>query len=302
MPTKPPIVSVLVTVYNREVFLEATLLSILASLFVDFEVIVVDDCSVDKSRNIAAKVAEGDSRVTLHVNSTNLGDYGNRMRAASMARGKYLKYVDSDDIIYPHSLGVMVDAMEQNDGVSLALSHSLPEDEQPYPWVLSPRDCFRKHFMGRGCLGCGPSGAIIRRSSFESVGGFRQEWGVLSDVELWLRLASRWPTALLPPGLIWWRRHEGQEFSRSGASLTYLERGFELAIQSLRDSSCPLSEAEKGSVLARVRHVHARRLLSLALKGRNPQTAWRLFRKSDLTCLDLLGGFRSYQPVFASHD
>jgi glycosyltransferase involved in cell wall biosynthesis len=286
-----PMVSILVTVYNREAYLEATLRSILASSFTDFEVIAVDDCSRDQSVQIARKVASEDARLKVYENEVNLGDYGNRMKAASLASGKYLKYLDSDDLIYPHSLGVMTAALDANPTVSLALSHSLPDDEQPYPWVLSPRDAYRKQFLGRGCLSCGPSGAIIRRTAFEEVGGFREEWRLLSDINLWLRLAAHWPVALLPPGLVWWRRHEGQEFSGMNSRLFYLERGFELEKQILRSSECPLNETEIAFSESRARKRHARKLLSLGLKGRQFRTAWRLFGESGLTVSELLGGF-----------
>ncbi|HBJ38095.1 MAG TPA: hypothetical protein DDZ51_25725 [Planctomycetaceae bacterium] len=290
-----PLVSVLVTVYNREAFLRSTLQSVLASANGGVEVLVVDDCSTDDSFRIASEIAKADKRVNVYANNKNLGDYGNRMKAASLARGKYIKYVDSDDLIYAHTLGVMVDVMERNSEVALALSHSLPEDEEPYPGILAPTESFRKHFLGRGCFSCGPTGVIIRRSAFEDVGGFRKEWGVLSDVDLWLRLGARWPVALLPPGLVWWRRHEGQEFSSHDARLTYLERGYELATAALNGSLCPLPADERGAALARVRQNYARRLIALATKARSPRKAWRFFRNSGLSLRELLCGLRSYQ-------
>jgi glycosyltransferase involved in cell wall biosynthesis len=295
MEVNAPMVSVLVTVFNREAYLEATLRSILVSTFNDIEIIVVDDCSQDRSIEVATAVGKNDSRIKIHVNEQNLGDYGNRMKAASLATGRYLKYVDSDDLIYSHSLQVMVDTIEQNNSIALALSHSLPEDEQPYPWVLSPNASYRKHFLGRGCLACGPSGAIIRRSAFEQVGGFRKEWGVVSDIDLWLQLAARWPVALLPPGLVWWRRHEGQEFCSRNASLIYLERGFDLAMQSLENAGCPLSIEECNNSKSRIRQHHARRLFSLATHGRSPGFAWKLFQKSGLTLRQLASGLSRYR-------
>lgn len=292
MPT--PAVSILVTVYNRQQFLPATLQSLACSRFQDFEAIITDDCSSDASADIASEFARTDSRVRFYRNEQNLGDYGNRMKAASLARGEYLKYVDSDDLIYPHTLDVMVSALSQHPEAGLALSHSLPEAEEPYPWVLSPHDTWRKQFLGRGCLSCGPTGALIRRRCFEDVGGFRREWGVLSDIDLWLRLAARWPVALLPPGLVWWRRHEGQEFTVGNAAWRYLTDGYRLSIESLSGRDCPLSESERSDALSRVRHVHARRLLALAVRQRQPSLAWRAFRCSGLTGAQLLQGFFPY--------
>lgn len=285
----------LVTVYNRQEYLASALESILNSTFQDFEVIVVDDNSADNSLEIANKFAHQDRRFHVYSNEKNLGDYPNRMKAASMARGRYIKYVDSDDLIYPHSLSIMVESMEQYPDAALGLSHSMPEDQSPYPWCLNPEHSYRKHFLGRGCLSCGPSGAIIRRDAFESLGGFNTQWAVISDTELWYRLAAHWPTVLLPPGLVWWRRHEGQEFTLADAGLVYLERGYELTRDSINSPDCPLSASDRDAALGRCRQHFSRRLLSLALRRNQPKMALKLFRGSDLRPIDLINGFRPYQ-------
>jgi glycosyltransferase involved in cell wall biosynthesis len=290
-----PLVSVLITVYNREAWLEQTLRSVLASSFVDFEVIVVDDCSRDHSVSIADRIAREDGRIRFVQNEANLGDYGNRMKAASLARGTFLKYVDSDDLIYPHTLQVMVDAMDRNGDAAIGLAHSMPEDEEPYPWKLTPLQAYRKHFLGRGCLSCGPTGAIIRKETFEAEMGFRKEWGVLSDTEFWLRLATKYPVVLLPPGLVWWRRHEGQEFTKDDAMEIYLRRGHELEMQALNAADCPLECDERLVAIVRRKQHYARRLLRLGIRQKRPGLATRLFRQSQLSFSDLARGLKRYQ-------
>lgn len=291
----PPLVSFLVTVYNRECYLGETLDSILKSSEKDFEVIIVDDQSSDASLEIAQKYARQDKRITVYVNQHNLGDYGNRMKAASLARGKYIKYVDSDDLIYKYSLAIMVEAMEQDNSIALALSHSMPEDERPYPWKLQPKETYKKHFLERGCLASGPTGAIIRRSAFESVGGFQQEWGVLSDIDLWMRLSAKWPIALLAPGLVWWRRHDGQEFSGAGANIRYLQDGYKLNLQTLKHAFCPMNNSDCAKAIDKQKQHHARRLISLAITQHKPHLALKLLKASKLSMFELLRGFKHYQ-------
>ena len=92
-----PLVSVLTTDYNSEKHLAAAIESVLAQTMEDFELIVVDDCSTDRSVEIA-RLYENDPRVRIFINEENLGDYPNRKRAAFYASGKYIKYVDADDI------------------------------------------------------------------------------------------------------------------------------------------------------------------------------------------------------------
>jgi glycosyltransferase involved in cell wall biosynthesis len=289
-----PSASVLVTVYNRAQYIAESLDSILRSTFEDFELLVVDDVSSDESFAIAKTYEEVDSRVKVFRNERNLGDYGNRMRAAQLARGEYLKYVDSDDVLYPHSLELMIGAMRDNPDVALGLSHSMPEDEQPYPWKLTPVESWRKHFLGSGCLGCGPSGAIIRRDAFFEAGGFKDH-GVLSDTDLWIRLSAQWAILLFPPGLVWWRRHSGQEFTRADAATTYLETGYDLVVEALTSEESPLTRAERDQALRRVRRNHARRLISLAVKSRRPATALRMAQSAGLAPIEFLRGLRGYE-------
>src|SRR5512147_3147729 len=89
--TAAPLVSVVITSYNREDFLAESIQSVLHQTFGDFELIVCDDASIDLSAAIAEQFAEGDARVRVVRNPTNVGDYPNRNRAAEFVRGRYLK-------------------------------------------------------------------------------------------------------------------------------------------------------------------------------------------------------------------
>ena len=83
-----PLVSILTTSYNREKYIAECIESVLASAFRDYEYIVVEDCSTDRSYEIALEYAKKDARIRVYRNEKNLGDYPNRNRAASYATGK----------------------------------------------------------------------------------------------------------------------------------------------------------------------------------------------------------------------
>jgi glycosyltransferase involved in cell wall biosynthesis len=123
-----PLVSVLTTVYNREKYLAACIESVLACSFQDWEMIIIDDQSKDSSVAIAQQYADQDRRIHVYVNETNLGDYPNRNQAAVYAKGKYLKYLDADDLIYPHGLEIMVETMEAHPECALGISLEVAED------------------------------------------------------------------------------------------------------------------------------------------------------------------------------
>src|ERR1035441_7047000 len=171
-----PLVSVLMTSYNREKYIAEAMESVLASTFQAFELIVVDDGSTDRSYEIALAYAKRDGRIRVYRNEKNLTDYHNRNRAAELAQGQYLKYLDSDDRIHPHGLEVMVDSMEKFPEAGLGLCQ--PDSQQgPYPIQLSPHEAYREHFLlETGLLCYGPSFAIIRTAAFQAAGGFSGTW------------------------------------------------------------------------------------------------------------------------------
>ncbi|MFC1688464.1 glycosyltransferase family 2 protein [Pseudomonadota bacterium] len=285
-----PHISILVTVYNREAYLAETLKSILDSSYEEFEVIIVDDNSSDGSLEIARQYAAGDNRIRVFLNEKNLGDYANRNKAASFARGKYLKYLDADDLIYKHSLGVMIGAMEQFPEAALALSSNIIDPQKPYPIFYMPEQLYKAHYLGCSPLGVGPSAAIIRRECFEAVGGFSGKQFV-GDSELWLKLAARWPVVALPPALVWWRQHEQQQMQLELSKPDVLTKRHQLEVDMLERSQ-HLSGVQKTQARKYLCHLHARKIWSTALKNRQFGTGWSLFRDSGMSFSDLLMGLR----------
>jgi len=208
--SEKPLVSVLMTAYNREKFIAAAIESVLASSYTSFELIVVDDGSSDSTVSIAKDYARRDERIRVHINEKNLGDYPNRNRAATHATGKYLKYLDSDDLIYEHGLEVFVRCMEQHPEAAIGICYRKNITHQPFPWVMSPEESLRHHFFNEGFLDCAPTGTIIRRDRFGEVGGFSGK-RMVGDLELGLKMAVRNKVMLLPPALTFWRNHGDQE-------------------------------------------------------------------------------------------
>lgn len=262
-----PKVSILTTVYNREKYLAACIDSVLASDYQNWELIIVDDQSKDESVAIANAYAANDNRIKVYVNEKNLGDYPNRNQAASYAKGKYIKYLDADDLIYPHGLQIMVETMEQFPECALGISQEVAEDYKPYPFVMQPEETFRREFLQRGVLGLGPTGTIIRRDVFEALGGFSGT-RYIGDTEMWYALAMHYPVVKMIPGLTFWRQHDDQEITKGQDSFFYLENAFKHQVATLHHKDFPLSEDERHLALNKVHQRFSRNLLRLVKQGR----------------------------------
>ncbi|MBI3852524.1 MAG: glycosyltransferase family 2 protein [Verrucomicrobia bacterium] len=277
-----PLVSVLMTAYNREQYIAEAIESVLAQTFTDFELIVVDDGSKDRSVEIARRYAS-DQRVRLFVNEINLGQFQNRNRAAKLARGKYLKYLDADDMLYPHCLDVMTHQMEMFPQAGLGFANQ-PREEWAYPVALGPRDAYRLNFLGSGGLGHGPTFAIVRKDTFWEVGGF-PVMHLSSDMEFNLTVARRHQILFTIQGLVFYRYHAGQQ---EGGVL--IERGwwcrtigaqaesFRILRDALLHPNCPLSESERTLAMRNLVGIHLRLLARYILRGwlKDAVALWRL--------------------------
>lgn len=285
-----PKVSVLMTAFNRADFIAESIQSVLNSSFQNFELIVVDDGSTDNTVEIARSFAHLDSRVKVYVNEKNLGDYNNRNYAATLGTGKYIKYLDSDDLIYPHGLEVMVRGMENFPDAGIGIMSQDNQDVQPYPFCLSPQEAYQKHFFQKGFFLVGPTALIMHRERFLSVGSFSGKRFV-GDTELVLRMARNWPVVKLSSSLVFWRIHEGQEFQLGHSSLNaYLEAELPLYEAEINHPECPLSTSEKQRILSYLRAMYSRKVLSIALKAKKPGAAIKLSKKLSLTSRDIYNG------------
>jgi len=255
-----PGISVLMTTYNRERYVEMAIRSVLASTFTDFELVVVDDGSKDHTVSIVQELAAEDSRIVLHRNPQNLGDYPNRNRAASLARGKYLKYVDADDLIYPWGLQILWDCMEKYPEAGWGLCSLAQDKQRIFPFLLAPDEAYRYHYLGPGLFHKAPLSSIIRKTLFEKVGGF-EPLRMVGDSEMWHRLAQRYPVVLMPHGMVWYRLHDDQESNDIHEfALTYQR----IVQHYLSSPDCPLTKLELQTVHRKRRaHLFKSRIIHL---------------------------------------
>ena len=93
-----PLFTIVTVSYNSEKWIAQAIESVLSSSFRDYEYIIADDCSTDKSWEIICKYDH--PQIRNFRNENNIGEYFNRNKALEAARGKYLLFVDGDDILY----------------------------------------------------------------------------------------------------------------------------------------------------------------------------------------------------------
>ena len=234
-----PLVSVLMTSYNRSALIGEAIESVLDSGYSSFELIIVDDASTDDTVAIAQAYASKNDRIKVFVNEKNIGDYANRNSAASYATGKYLKYVDSDDRLLEGGLQYCVACMEHNAEADWAMMYEQGKIEER---MYDPEEAIQKHFFSTPFLKVGPGGTIIKTVFFKNLGGYPTTYGPANDMYFNLQAACAGKLLLLNDCFLFYRKHEGQE----GRNMySYLFNNYRYLNHALTQLDLPVTAAQK---------------------------------------------------------
>ncbi|MFB2679528.1 glycosyltransferase family 2 protein [Shewanella mangrovisoli] len=112
-----PVVSIVMPSFNSAKTISESIESVLKQEFLQWELLITDDCSVDETVNIINKFSEVDSRVKVLVNSKNSGAGFSRNQSINRAKGKYIAFLDADDLWLPNKLSSQVSYMERTGAV-----------------------------------------------------------------------------------------------------------------------------------------------------------------------------------------
>jgi glycosyltransferase involved in cell wall biosynthesis len=209
--THSPTVSICVAAFNAERFLGRALDSLLRQTFRDFEVVVVDDGSSDRTAEIASEYAEIDERVRVLRNEANRGLVFTRNRCLSEARSAFLAIADADDISEANRLAAQLSFLEDHPDVGAVGADVILIDEHDRETGLLPQqfygaDDVRFFLLFGPCLH-NPT-TIYRRDVLEQVGGYSDGFdGGAEDYDLWTRLSAFTKLENLKEPLVRYRRH-----------------------------------------------------------------------------------------------
>jgi glycosyltransferase involved in cell wall biosynthesis len=278
-----PFVSVLMTSFNREKYIEESMLSVLNSTFTNFELIISDDCSSDNTINIVKKLAQLDSRVRLHINDKNIGDYPNRNKVAGIANGKYIMYVDSDDTIKKDAIEFAIFHLTENPTAKFSVIY--PFEDFKTPTLLNPNESLRKHFFDRSFLNLGPGGVVFERMFFLSNHLYSIQYGPANDLYSHLKFASKGDVLLLPYCYLNYRIHDGQESTNKHVYLFLNQLVIRNAIHELE---LPFSKKEKQKILKNKSLSNLFSIIRYAIKYRNTKQALIAFKQAEFILSDFV--------------
>jgi glycosyltransferase involved in cell wall biosynthesis len=207
-----PRLSVVMPVHNAAPYLDASVGSILAQTFTDFELVALDDGSTDASAGLLRDWVKRDSRVRLVESPIRLGLAGSADRVVQESRAPVCARMDADDVADPVRLEAQWEVLHTNPDV--ALVGTLWEGIDAAGRVVRPQDRWR--LTRRSSFAPFPHGSIMfRREAFEAVGGYRAAFTYWEDLDFYLRMATWGRILVVPKPLYRYRFHQASSLGGS---------------------------------------------------------------------------------------
>ena len=239
-----PKISIITPAYNADRTILETIESVQNQTFSDFELIIIDDGSKDRTLELVQNVKDERLKFFFYKNS---GVCAARNRGISHSTGEFIAFIDADDLWTPDKLELQLAALQQHPeaGVAYSWTYFMYEQEDsavPGKPVLFEGNVYPKllveNFLSHG------SNPLIRRDAIESVGEFDSSFPHCADWDFYIRLAARWPFVVVPKHQIYYRQSSSSMTSKIDGierqMLLMFEKAFQSApieYQSLRNQS-----------------------------------------------------------------
>jgi glycosyltransferase involved in cell wall biosynthesis len=235
--TQAPAVSVLIKSYNHAPYIAETLESVLSQSFQDFEILVTDDASTDRTADVVRGFA--DPRIALDVLPVNMGVSLAMRSVLARARGHYVAILNSDDFALPGRLERQVAHLDTHPTDAGVFTEAREVDEEgrplrapsafdaPSAWPDHGRARWLRRFFFEGNCLCAPS-AMLRRDVLRQIGPHDPRLTNLQDLDLWVRLTSRHEIGFIPEPLTAFRKRAGLRNLSAPRPDTQLRLQFEM--------------------------------------------------------------------------
>jgi len=260
-----PVVSVMIPVYEPDRFLIDTLKSVLAGGLSreEMQIAIVDDAS--PTGDVAKLIAEAGAsdRVELHRADRNRGLAGNWNYCLQLAHGRIVHVLHQDDVVAPQFYRRMLPAFGKHPEIGMAFCRHAFVDE----WDRTERISHRERWFAGTLNNWLPKiaewqriqcpAALVRRSAYEQVGGYRPDLHYALDWEMWVRIAAQFPVWYEPRVLARYRRHASSETNRL-RSMSKLDTDVLKAIETFTDS---LPKSQRTVLASRAYAAFAQRAL-----------------------------------------
>lgn len=181
-----PLISIVMCAYNAEDVIAKTIRSVQAQTVRDWQLLVIDDGSKDKTAEIVKQFSQEDPRILLCINEQNVGVAKSRNRGLSLCRGKYIAFLDSDDMWHPEKLKIQQQTLE-NTGAALCYTAYAIVDAEGNRVCRDfqvPEETSFQELLGKNVIGCS---TVMMTGELGAAYSFKEDF-FHEDYVLWLQI------------------------------------------------------------------------------------------------------------------
>lgn len=216
------LVSIIIPVYNGEKYVSEAIKSALAQTYKNIELLLINDGSTDSSADVIRPYLN-DNRI-VYIEQQNAGVASARNTAIGVAKGKYIGFLDQDDLWHKNKLEEQVAILENDENIALIHSKQDFIDSQGnkinFNWIIGGTgDCFADIFIKNKIA---VLTVLIRKTILDKIGLFNERLSGADDYEMWLRVTLRYPIKYIDIPLATYRFHDNN-ISKNSFKMTILE-------------------------------------------------------------------------------
>jgi len=222
---KEPLISVIMSVFNGQEYLEESIQSILNQSFKNFEFIIVNDGSFDNTKEILKKYQSKDPRIKIITNDGNIGLTKSLNRAIKIAQGKYIARQDADDISLSQRLEKQIEFLEKNPEIKVlgTFGYLIAQEAEILGKEIVPisSQAIKKVLIKRNPFI--HTSIMVKKEIIDKVGAYNEKFRTSQDYELWFRILRIAKGENLPLFLVKKRYRSGMiSFDRSKEQIKYM--------------------------------------------------------------------------------
>ena len=183
-----PLISIVLPIYNGEKYMRQSIDSVLAQTYINWELLIIDDGSTDRTASIATEYTTKDARIHYYKNPKNLRLPKTLNRGFSLAHGDYLTWTSDDNYYYPTALEVMYRTLQQQNQEFAFASCDVIDADGKIVECIMVNDFARKTIVGSN-----PVGAcfLYSRKVYETIGEYNPELALVEDFDYWQRICMK---------------------------------------------------------------------------------------------------------------
>lgn len=238
-----PLFTVATITYNSGKWVQQTIESILSSSYSDFELLISDDCSADDTWQIVQQY--NDPRIRAWRNEQNFGEYPNRNKVLKEARGRFILFIDGDDILYKDSLASYANYLSAFPEAKAVWGvYPVYFDFVVFPYLFTPEQLTSLNFLSTYPVTVvGFAESLFSVEALLNLGGFDERFAI-GDTYIKRKFSCYYPVVLVPAGHAFWRQYPEQASNRVRSFYKQLIETFQIDKEILSGNYIPLKNAE----------------------------------------------------------